>query len=300
MNITLRQLHAFLALVELRHFTRAASKVHLSQPAFSAMILSLESDVGARLFDRGTRRVELTAEGQAFEGPARRAVMEVGLALTSVQDVQHQRRGKVAVALLPSLAASWLPPILAQYCARFPGVEVRVEDLLSERCIERVRGGHADFAIVARPISDGELEASVFCSDQFELVCRKDHRLASASNITVADLEGERFIYQVRHSIVGTYLESRLPPQCPSLFLEVQQLPTVIGMVRAGIGIAAIPELNLYDFHHTDLVRCALRFPGLERRLYVIRPRGRRFVAAAQALWELMEEHRPTSASALA
>lgn len=293
MNITLRQLQAFLALAELSNFTRAAAKVHLSQPAFSAMIRALETDVGARLFHRDTRHVALTTEGRAFEGAARRAVAEVDAGLGNVHDVLQHRRGKVSLALLPSLAAGWFPPVLARYCQRYPGVEVRVDDLLSEGAIERVRQGHVDLAIVTQPVDDGELESSLFCTDHFELVCRTDHRLAGVGRLAVKDLAGERFIYQVRHSIVGRYLESKLPSRQPPLFMEVHQLATVIGMVRSGIGIAAIPELNLYDFHYADLVRRKLQLPGLERRIYVVQPRGRTLSAAAEALWELMDQHRP-------
>jgi DNA-binding transcriptional LysR family regulator len=138
MNITIRQLQAFLALVELRNFTRAAAKVNLSQPAFSAMIRALEIDVGARLFHRDTRHVALTAEGQTFEGSAAHSI-GVNVGVNSVHDVLQHRRGKVSLALLPSLAAGWLPSLLALYCKRYPGVEVRVDDLLSEGAIERVR-----------------------------------------------------------------------------------------------------------------------------------------------------------------
>jgi len=293
MNFSIRQLHAFLALAETRNFTRAAAKVHLSQPALSAAIRSLEDSVGARLFHRDTRHVDLTAEGHAFEGAARRIVREVDTGLDGVRDVLDRRSGKVAIALLPSLAAGWLPPILALYCERFPGIDVRVDDLLSEAAQARVLEGHADFAIVATPLNEAALETTEFCSDHFELVCRHEHRLAASDNIALKDLAGERFIYQVRHSIVGRYLASKLPAHQPRQTMEVHQLATVIGMVRAGIGIAAIPELNLYDFHHHDLARRKLRLPGLVRRLYVVQPVGRHLSSAAEALLDLCEVHRP-------
>jgi hypothetical protein len=137
------------------------------------------------------------------------------------------------------------------------------------------------------------IASSLFCTDHFELVCRSDHRLALAKRLALKDLAGERFIYQVRHSIVGRYLASKLPSRQTEHFMEVHQLATVIGMVRAGLGIAAIPELNLYHFHYADLVRRDLRLPGLERRIYLLQPRGQILSVAAQALWELMHQHKP-------
>jgi len=297
MNISVRQLRAFLVLAQSRNFTRAAKTVHMSQPAFSATIHALEEAVGARLFHRDTRNVDLTLEGLVFEGTARRVVDEIDGAIDGVRDLVERRRGKVSIALLPSLAAGWLPPLLAEYRAQYPGVEIQVADMLSERSIDQVRSGRADFAIVATTTSDPSLTASLLCADRFELVCRHEHRLASIDRVGIEDLAGERFIYQVRHSIVGRYLTDAMPAQSLPTFMEVEQLATVIGMVRAGLGIAAIPEFNLYDFHHADLVRRELNFQGLERQLFVVQPSGREMSFAAQALHELLLRRRPVAYS---
>jgi DNA-binding transcriptional LysR family regulator len=167
--------------------------------------------------------------------------------------------------------------------------------MLSERSIDQVRSGRADFAIVATTTSDPSLSASLLCTDRFELVYRQDHRLASTDRVEIEDLAGERFIYQVRHSIVGRYLTEALPAHALQRFIEVEQLATVIGMVRAGLGIAAIPQFNLYDFHHADLVRRELNFQGLERRLFVVQPSGRALSFAAQALHDLLVRRRPVA-----
>src|SRR5438477_9361829 len=117
MNLSTRQLRAFVALAEQRNFTRAAARVHLSQPAFSALVRSLEEALEQRLFDRSTRHVELTTEGREFEAPARRILAEVEAALTGAREYAVRQRGRVAIALLPSLAAGWLPSVLAEYHA---------------------------------------------------------------------------------------------------------------------------------------------------------------------------------------
>src|SRR5438105_7234507 len=124
MNLSTRQLRAFVALAEERSFTRAAALMHLSQPAFSALVRSLEESLEQRLFDRTTRHVELSTEGRAFEPAARRILAEVEGALTSARDYAARRRGRVAIALLPSLAAGWLPALLAQFRAAHPGIEL--------------------------------------------------------------------------------------------------------------------------------------------------------------------------------
>src|SRR5690606_32408095 len=115
MNISSRQLRAFVALAQERHFTKAAERCHQTQPAFSAQIRALEDAVGVRLFDRTTRRVELTPEGLLFNESALRLLNDLEAVMGDIQDHVAKRRGRVAVAALPSLAAGWLPDIYAQF-----------------------------------------------------------------------------------------------------------------------------------------------------------------------------------------
>ncbi|HEY9320647.1 MAG TPA: LysR family transcriptional regulator, partial [Achromobacter sp.] len=104
MNLSARQLRAFVALADERHFTRAAQRCHLTQPAFSALIRSLEDSAGLRLFDRNTRHVELTAEGRVLDASARRLLADMDLVMEDLRDHAARRRGRVALAALPSLA----------------------------------------------------------------------------------------------------------------------------------------------------------------------------------------------------
>ena len=115
MHASLRQLRAFALLTDERNFTRAAAAMHLSQPAFSALVGGLEAALGVRLFDRSKRHVALTAAGVDFEAGARRVLAEFDAAIAGVHDHAALRRGRVSVAVLPSLAAGWLPGVLATY-----------------------------------------------------------------------------------------------------------------------------------------------------------------------------------------
>ena len=110
-----RQLDAFVALAEHRSFTRAAVQCHLSQPAFSALIRALEDALGARLFDRSTRHGDLTPEGVNLLESAHRIRAERRAAVAALRDAVTLQRGRVAGALLPSLAARSLPHVLGSY-----------------------------------------------------------------------------------------------------------------------------------------------------------------------------------------
>jgi len=294
-HLSSRQLDAFIALAEQRSFTRAAGLCHLSQPAFSALIRALEDDLGLRLFDRSTRHVDLTPEGQNFLESARRIRAEISSALSAVRDAATLQRGRVAVALLPSLAAGWLPGVLAQYRAVHPGIEIDIADVLSEPCIDRVASGHADFALAAIRADTPALQAEPFCSDSFYLVCPAGHPLARRrkSAITAQDLAAWPFIHLARTSSVRQYLEAALHPQAMHTAMEVEQLATVMGMVRAGLGISVVPALTLFHFEQPGLVTRPLSLPGLTRQIYLVRRRDESLSVAAQALYALVMKKRP-------
>ena len=293
-HLSSRQLDAFIALAEQRSFTRAAALSHLSQPAFSALIRALEDDLGLRLFDRSTRHVDMTPEGQNFLESARRIRAEITLALAAVRDTATLQRGRVAVALLPSLAAGWLPGVLARYRAAHPGIEIDIADVLSEPCIDRVASGHADFALAAIRADTPALQAEPFCSDNFYLVCPADHPLArKRKTITALDLAAWPFIHLARTSSVRQYLEAALHPQAMHTLMEVEQLATVMGMVRAGLGISVVPALTLFHFEQPGLVTRPLSLPGLTRQIYLVRRRDESLSVAAQALYALVMAQRP-------
>ena len=293
MNVSTRQLRAFVALAEQRSFTRAAALNHLSQPAFSALIRSLEEALGQRLFDRSTRHVDVTTEGREFEAAARRVLAEVESAFETARDFDARRRGRVSVALLPSLAAGWLPTVLAEFRAGHPGIELQVADVLSEACIGQVRSGQADFAIAAIRVDTPELRAELFCTDRFHLVCPRDHPLATAASLRPRDLAPYPFIHLSRTSSVRQYLDAAVHPLQMRALLELDQLATVMGMVRAGLGISVVPSLTLFHFRDPEVVVRALGWPGLTRRIYLVRRRDRSLSLAADSLHRLLLLHKP-------
>lgn len=293
MNLSARQLKAFLMLAEERHFTRAAQRSHLTQPAFSAVIQSLEEALGVRLFDRSTRRVELTPEGWHFYRSAPRLLNDIEALVGEMRELVSKRRGKVAVAALPSLAAGWLPRIYAKFSALYPGVQLTLHDALLEPCLGQVREGEVDMAIAALGRDMSGLETESLCEDRFYLICRGDHRLANEPEVDLTMLENEGLIHLGRGSSIRQSLMAQTDLSKLRTTLEVDHLATVTGLILAGLGVSLVPGMTLFHFRHPQLRIVPLsRHSEIRRKLYLVRRANRSLSQAAAAFHELVMRER--------
>lgn len=293
MNLSTRQLRAFVALVEERHFTRAAERCHQTQPAFSALIKSLEDAAGVRLFDRTTRRVELTTEGAVFNESASRILADMEAAVNELRDHVAKRKGKVSVAALPSLAAGWLPGIYADFHARHPGIELQLHDALLEPCLDLVRHGAVDMAVAACGRDMSGLKIEPLCEDLFYLVCRRDHPLATRAAVHLREMKGSPIIQLGRGSSIRQSLLRHAAFAKLNTFLEVDHLATVTGLVAAGLGVSLVPAMTLFQFQHPDIriVPLAGRIK-MKRALYLIRRDDKSLSSAAQGFYDLLLDQR--------
>ena len=290
-NISTRLLQGFLALNDCRHFGHAAERCHVSQSAFSVMIQKLEAAAGAKLFVRDTRNVTLTPEGELFVEVARQLMTDIEAAFSNMSDYVARRKGKVSIAALPSLAAGWLPPVIAAYRIQYPGVTVELFDALSDHCLNYLRQGKADIALTAPGPNLMEFDTQPLCADPFYLVCRRDHKLAKKRIIQIPQLAGCELIHLARSTSVRQHLDALLQPVgVINTGLEVEHLATVAGLIESGLGVSLVPELTLFQFRHPNLVAIPLNAPTLVRPLLIVKAKERSLSIAAQGLLELIQE----------
>jgi len=291
-NISTKLLYAFVALEESRHFTRAAERCHTSQPAFSAMIRKLEEAAGTRLFERDTRNVTLTPEGELFSEVAHSLIADIEAAFDDMADYVARRRGRVSIAALPSLAARALPAVIAEYRRLYPGVAVSLHDALSDQCLALLRQRKADLVLTAPSVSLHEFDSRVLGSDPFYLVCRRDHPLAKKRRIRPADLAGHEIVHLAKSSSVRQYVDLLLR-DVTALHsgFEVEHLATVAGLVERGLGVSLVPELTLFQFRLLDLAAIPLAPQEQTRPILVVTRKNETLSIAAQGMLELIEQH---------
>lgn len=289
-NISTRLLHAFVALHDCRHFTHAAERCHVSQSAFSVMIRKLESAVGARLFERDTRNVTLTPEGELFAEVARTLLDDIDSAFSNMHDYIAQRKGRIAIAALPSLAAGHLPAVIAEYRALHPGITVELFDLLSDQCLNLLRQGKADFALTAPQPELTEFDTFSLCSDPFYLVCRRDHPLAKKRQVRLADLAGCELIQLAGSTSVRQHADVMLHGvDVKFSSMQVEHLATAAGLIEHGLGVTIVPGLTLFQFRHMNLVAVPLKDVAQVRPLMLVKAKGRSLSIAAESMLELIK-----------
>jgi LysR family carnitine catabolism transcriptional activator len=289
MNLSLKHLQAFTALCGTLNFTRAARLCHLSQPAFSALIQGLEEGVGVQLFERSTRSVQLTPAGKDFEPQAHRLLGEMDEALEKLRGVSTQQSKHVCIALLPSLAAHWLPTVLEAFAHQQPHIKVTVKDVLNAPCCEAVLNGQADLGLASALSSHPELQSHAVANEHFFIACHAKHRWATcAEAIEPSALINEPFIQMapstsVRQAVdqwAAQHLEAPL-----NQLMEVEQLATVMGMVRAGFGVSLIPALSLEYFQDPNVAICPLRGAPPQRTIYWVSSKHRQLSPAAKSFY---------------
>ena len=169
MRPNLRQLEAFLAVAEAGSFSRAAEQIGMTQPGISQAIREVETLMDLRLFDRTTRRVELTAAGAAFRTGAQNAIAALDTALAEAQDRNALRQGFLRLAAPPFLAARVLPGVLAAFQERHSGLVLELVDTTTAQILARVGSHQADLGLGTFPKGNSELGRRVVLHD--EMMC---------------------------------------------------------------------------------------------------------------------------------
>lgn len=241
----LRQLEHFVAVAEERHFTRAADLLHISQSGLSASIRALEVELGATLFTRSTRRVELTAAGQALLADSLRTLASAAAARNAVAAVRGLLRGALSVGAEQCLGSVDLPLQLAQFRTANPGIEVRLRHASSAELMESVSSGRVDIALVAvcGPAPQG-VRLVPLSTHRLVVLCHPDHPLAQLPEIDLSRLADETFVgFQegwgaqilASRALAAAGLDYRAA-------MEVNDVHFLLDLVGYNLGIAIVPE----------------------------------------------------------
>ena len=256
MDLELRHLRAFVAVAEELNFTRAAERLHLAQPALSTQIRQLELRVGAPLFVRTTRKVELTDAGQALLERVPGLLVGVDDAVRAARRAAEGHTGTLTIGLLATGPLDVTPKILRAFARERPHVRVAVRNVGFADPSGGVRAGDTDLAIVWLPFEDEGLVCEPLFEDRRMAVLAADHPLASREPLEVADLLGEPMCWvQGVDPVAGAFWTlDELRGRPPTIGAEVTGFEDMFAAVRAGGAVAAIPGSIAERLSFPDIV----------------------------------------------
>jgi DNA-binding transcriptional LysR family regulator len=289
--VELRQLRYFVAIAEAGSFSRAADRLHVSQPPLSTQIKSLEQELGMQLLARSNRGVLLTSAGQVFYEETRGILARLENARSKALQADRGDVGTLAIGFVSIADYGVLPPALKSFRSQFPLVEVQLHELTTDAQIRELRAARLDLALGLAPVEEPDLDFKSIVREGLVLAAPSDHPAAKGGPVDLSTLAKASFIVPPRDIAPGLYdltiSRCRAAGFAPRIVQNARQMQTVIGLVSCGMGVALVPGSV------RNLKRAGVRYQRLRGRpalieLGILRRResdnalGRHFVSALQ------------------
>jgi LysR family hydrogen peroxide-inducible transcriptional activator len=244
-GMEIHQLRYFCAVARHGTFTRAAQAERVAQPSLSQQILKLEAELGTRLFDRLPKSAKLTSFGTAFLPNAERILRELSEAKTEILEMSGEERGEISVGAIPTVAPYLLPSLFSSFYREHSTVTVNVVEDITQTLLERLHAGTIDLMVAALPVQGDEFVSFELLREPFFVVVSERHPYSHRKSIRIEELKDERFLllkegHCFRDSTMQLCRKSKVIPQ---VVFESGQFATIMGMVSAGMGISAVPQM---------------------------------------------------------
>ncbi|MDH5545937.1 MAG: LysR family transcriptional regulator [Gammaproteobacteria bacterium] len=283
----IREIRAFVAVADQRSVSRAAEQIHLSQPAVSKRIASLEEQLGTRLFDRVGRNVLITEAGQTFLPHARHILHSIDDGRKAIDNLASSVGGRLLLGTSHHIGLHRLPPILRTYSQQYPGVNLQLHFNDSELVIEKILNGDLDIGVVTLPSRNIEyLHCQTLWKDKLLFVVSREYTVKST--VTPDELIRMPSILPERGTVTRDILERALSQFDISLTqtLSTNYLETIKMMVSVGLGWSILPETMITP----ELQAFRVKNIALNRNLGLVFDQRRTLPKAAKALLTIFED----------
>jgi DNA-binding transcriptional LysR family regulator len=292
MNVSIRQLKAFVQASQSGSFSAAAQVLGMTQPALSQLIRQMEDTLGLALFHRTTRRMALTVAGQEMLGKAKRTLHQLDDFKRHADDLHAGRQGTLTLGVIASVACSLLPQALVGFAAACPGVSLLFQEEPAALLLERVRHGELELGWGLYPTAHDELVFEPLGRDQMVAVMHAGHALAQRAHVGWDDLRQHKLVSASRQSGVRIYAERAAEAAGVLLQPSYQtgSLTTGMALVRCGLGCAVMPALSLGSLNLDNVVVRPMAQPGVWREIGLIQRQGWPLSPAAEVFAHLARQ----------
>ncbi|MBS1823633.1 MAG: LysR family transcriptional regulator [Acidobacteria bacterium] len=287
------QMETFLAVAEERSFSRAASRLHRTQPAVSQAIAKLESELGEVLFDRSSRDGTLTDAGEVLREYAAKLLNLRGEAASALNDLRSLHRGRLNLAA-NEYTCLYLLPLLDEFRRQNPLIKLAVQRSLASRISDEILIHSVEFGVLSFRPDDTQLKSIVVYRDELAFVVNPRHPLASADKVSIRQLGTQNFIAHnipspQRQKVIQTFKRHKTPLQ---MGVELPSLEAIKRFVEMGNGVALVPRLTVEpELRSGALVRIEVPELQTERRLRLVYRRQANLSHAALAFLKVVESY---------
>ena len=282
-------LQAFVAVAENQSFSQAAAQLFLTQPAVSKRVAGLESELDTRLFDRIGRKVELTETGLALLTRARNILLDVEDSRRAISNLSGKIGGRLSIGTSHHIGLHRLPPVLRSFTKQFSDVELDLHFMDSEEACRAVEHGDLELGIVTLPLeAPADLQVHFIWPDPLAVVVEKNHKLASKTSISLANLADEPAILPTHGTYTREIIEKTIAPEKLNLNIRLatNYLETIKMMVSIGLGWSVLP----YSMINKDLSILNVNGLHLERKLGAVWHKNRTLSNSAQAMLNQLQK----------
>lgn len=241
----LYQLRCFVMVAEELHFGRAAQRLFMTQPPLSRQIQLLERSLGVTLIDRGNRRIKLTSAGQHFLRDARHVLAYTEQAADSARRLEHGELGQLVLGFTAVSGYRLIPGLLEHAANRLPNVSVDLREMVSGAQMQALEAGMIDVGFVRRASTRQYFDYQLISREPLMVVMPNQHALATHTEIAITDLDQQPFVMYSQDEggyfydcIAGLFT---LAGVCPHYRYFMGQTHSILGLVKAGLGVAIVP-----------------------------------------------------------
>jgi DNA-binding transcriptional LysR family regulator len=289
--VDLFQLETFLAVAEERSFSRAAARLHRTQPAVSQAIAKLESELGEVLFERSSRDGTLTDAGGVLREYAQKLLNLRTEAAGALTELRELHRGKLTLAA-NEYTCLYLLPVLDLFRRQNPRIKVAVQRSLASRIADDVLMHSVEIGVLSFRPDDAQVCSTVVYRDELMLVVNPSHPFAKAGEVTIRQLGTQNFVAHniaspQRQKVIQTFRKYKTPLQ---MGVELPSLDAIKRFVEMGNGVALVPGLTLRtELERGSLVRVKVKELQIERKLRLVYRKQASLSHAALAFLKVIE-----------
>lgn len=282
----IKQLQYFIAVSEHMNFSKAAERLHISQPSLSNAIKKLEHEIGSPLLDRNTRNLQLTEAGEVLFERAKVIVKNMEVLKIEMDEVVVHGTSEITIGVMESIK-HWLPKVIANYKKDYPQMIIHLVDILGSKRVKKSLKSYKTHLIITNQLMDDpELVVETLYEERLVAVLPLHHPLAKKETLTISDISEEPFIistegFQTRRDILNTFEQAG---KNIDIQFEIERFETAVSLVRENLGVTILPENYLQGPTAKTIVKKEIEGANLCRNVYLVYLKNRHLPLAVRQL----------------